>query len=56
VAEMALAHSVGTKTEQAYLRSDMLEMRRTLMAAWGGYVAGTPAANVIPLRGATAAA
>ncbi|MEC9065708.1 MAG: integrase arm-type DNA-binding domain-containing protein [Pseudomonadota bacterium] len=39
VAEMALAHSVGTKTEQAYLRSDLRDMRRALMDAWGRYVA-----------------
>lgn len=39
VAEMALAHKVGTATEQAYLRSDMREMRRALMDAWGSFVA-----------------
>lgn len=39
VAEMALAHAVGNKTEQAYLRSDLRDMRRTLMDAWGRYVA-----------------
>jgi integrase len=39
VAEMALAHSVGTKTEQAYLRSDLREMRRSLMEGWGRFVA-----------------
>ena len=39
VAEMALAHKVGTATEQAYLRSDMREMRRALMDAWGRFVA-----------------
>ncbi len=38
-AEMALAHAVGNKTEQAYLRSDLRDMRRTLMDAWGRYVA-----------------
>jgi len=38
VAEMALAHSVGSKTEQAYLRSDLRDMRRTLMDAWGAYL------------------
>jgi integrase len=54
VAEMALAHAVGNKTEQAYLRSDLRDMRRTLMAAWGGYAAGTPAANVTPIRAAAA--
>jgi hypothetical protein len=35
VAEMALAHSVGTETERAYLRSDLQDLRRTLMTAWG---------------------
>ena len=40
VAEMALSHSVGTSTERAYLRSDLLEMRRLLMASWADYLAG----------------
>jgi len=31
VAEMALAHGVGDKTEQAYARSDLFEKRRKLM-------------------------
>lgn len=39
VAEMALAHAVGTKTEQAYLRTDLREMRRSLMEGWGRLVA-----------------
>lgn len=39
VAEMALAHSVGTKTEKAYLRSDLREHRRALMDGWGAFVA-----------------
>ena len=39
VAEMALAHRVGTATEQAYLRSDLRGMRRMLMEAWGRFVA-----------------
>jgi len=39
VAEMALAHKVGTATEQAYLRSDLRDMRRALMDAWGRHVA-----------------
>ncbi|MCY1670183.1 integrase arm-type DNA-binding domain-containing protein [Novosphingobium sp. SL115] len=39
VAEMALAHRVGTATEQAYLRSDLRDMRRTLMEAWGRFAA-----------------
>ena len=36
---MALAHKVGTATEQAYLRSDLREMRFALMDAWGRHVA-----------------
>lgn len=39
VAEMALAHKVGTATEQAYLRSDLRDMRRALMDAWGRFAA-----------------
>ncbi|XVN47066.1 tyrosine-type recombinase/integrase [Novosphingobium rhizosphaerae] len=39
VAEMALAHKVGTSTEQAYLRTDLRDMRRTMMEAWGYFVA-----------------
>ena len=38
VAESALAHSVGDATEAAYLRSDMLALRRAAMSAWGEYL------------------
>ena len=38
VAEMALAHAVGTATERAYLRSDLLDLRFQLMDAWGSFV------------------
>ncbi|MFT8463729.1 tyrosine-type recombinase/integrase, partial [Acetobacter persici] len=34
VAEMALAHAIENKVEAAYRRSDLLEQRRPLMAAW----------------------
>ena len=37
VPEMALAHTVGNSTEKAYLRSDMRDLRRTLMDAWSSY-------------------
>jgi integrase len=37
VAEAALAHAVGDKSEQAYRRSDALEKRRKLMIAWANY-------------------
>jgi integrase len=52
VAEMALAHKVGTATEQAYLRSDLRDMRRSLMEAWGQFVAPSLSAdgsNVVEL-------
>ena len=52
VAEMALAHSVGTKVEQAYLRSDLREHRRALLEAWGQFVAPSlseGAGNVVQL-------
>ena len=53
VAEMALAHSVGSEVERAYRRSDMLERRRTLMASWGQAVRGEAlGAKVVQLRGA----
>lgn len=32
--EQALAHAIGDASEQAYRRSDALERRRALMAAW----------------------
>ena len=57
VAEMALAHRVGTATEQAYLRSDLRDMRSALMEAWGRFVAPSlsgAGANVVPIKGATA--
>lgn len=38
VAEMALAHSIGSKVEAAYRRGKLLEKRRELMDAWASYV------------------
>lgn len=37
VAEAALAHSIGDKTEAAYRRGDLFEKRRKLMNAWAEY-------------------
>jgi len=37
VAEMALAHVVGDKTEAAYRRGDMFEKRRQLAEAWAQF-------------------
>lgn len=37
VAEIALAHAIGSKTEAAYRRGALLEKRRELMNAWGRF-------------------
>jgi integrase len=39
VAEMALAHAVGSAVEAAYRRGDLFEKRRRLMAAWATFCA-----------------
>jgi integrase len=52
MAELALAHAVGNKVEQAYRRSDMMEKRRRLMSDWAAYCERPPAerSNVHPIR------
>lgn len=40
MAEIALAHFVGSEVERSYQRSDMLERRRAMMAAWGKFLGG----------------
>jgi len=37
IAERALAHAVGDKTEAAYARSTLIEQRRPVMQAWGAF-------------------
>jgi integrase len=51
VAEAALAHTNGDKTEAAYQRSDRLEPRRRLMDDWAGYCCPAPTENVVRLEG-----
>jgi len=50
VCEMALAHTVSDKVEAAYLRGDLFEKRRQLMATWAAFVTSEPNANIVPLR------
>lgn len=38
MAEVALAHKVGNAVEAAYRRGDMIEKRRSLMAAWAEFL------------------
>ena len=50
VAEMALAHRVGSDVERSYVRSGLFEKRRGLMTARAEYVTGA-GAKVVRLRG-----
>lgn len=50
MAEMALAHNVGSAVERAYQRSDMFERRRAMLETWGTVLKGIVASNVIQMR------
>jgi len=45
VAEMALAHTIGSKVERAYRRGDLFDKRRGLMDDWAAYCGTIPAAG-----------
>jgi integrase len=52
IAEAALAHAVGNKTEAAYHRTTLFAKRRRLMNDWGAYCGGhAPAGKVVAFRG-----
>jgi integrase len=51
VAEMALAHVVGSKVEAAYRRGDMFDKRRRLMGDWADFLSKAPSDKVVWLRG-----
>ncbi|MCH2078865.1 MAG: site-specific integrase, partial [Rhodobacteraceae bacterium] len=50
LAEMSLAHTVGSEVERAYARSDLLARRRQLMDRWSAFVTGD-GGEVVHLRG-----
>ena len=50
MAEIALAHQVGSDVERAYQRSDMLDRRRRMMADWAAFVHGEVAGKIVALR------
>jgi integrase len=53
VIEMALAHTVGNKVENAYRRTDLFEKRRRLMNEWARFCASPVVAGaVVPLKSA----
>ncbi len=52
VAEMSLAHTVGSNVERAYARSDLLDKRRALMERWSAYATQDNASVIqLPKRG-----
>ncbi|AWB48225.1 integrase [Gemmobacter aquarius] len=50
MAEVALAHRINNAVEAAYRRGDMIEKRRTMMAAWAGFLSAmeAKAGKVVP--------
>ena len=48
VCEVALAHTLRDKTEAAYHRTDLFELRRDLLIAWAAFATSNPAAGVEP--------
>ncbi|MCK0151077.1 integrase arm-type DNA-binding domain-containing protein [Marivita sp. S6314] len=52
MAEIQLAHSVGSDVERAYRRGDMIEKRRAMMAAWGRFLRGEAGAKVVQIGAA----
>lgn len=49
LAERALAHTVGDKTEAAYARGDLFERRRALMDAWAAF-ADSKSGEIVHLK------
>jgi integrase len=54
MAEIALAHFIGSEVERAYQRSDMLDRRRDMMADWVAFLRGEAACrtNVVAMGAA----
>ncbi len=50
ICELALAHDERDQTEAAYSRSDFIDKRRALMAAWAEYATRSPESKIVTLR------
>lgn len=50
VAEMALAHSIGSKVEAAYRRGDLFMKRKLMMEDWANFCQMRSPANVVQMR------
>ena len=49
--EMALAHTLGDKTQAAYQRGDLFERRRALMADWAAFIDTPPiTGNIVQFK------
>jgi len=48
IAEMSLAHKIGSRVEQSYSRSDLLDRRRELMERWSRFVTRA-SGEVVPI-------
>ncbi len=46
IVEASLAHTIGGKVEQAYMRGDLFDKRRRLMQQWATFCTTAPADNV----------
>ena len=51
VVERALAHTISNETEAAYARSDLLDKRRPLMAAWAAHCTPAPLSDEASVAG-----
>ncbi|RII84628.1 tyrosine-type recombinase/integrase [Neopusillimonas maritima] len=49
IAERALAHVIGNKTQRAYERTDLFDARRTMMQNWSNFVFSDQS-NVVPIN------
>jgi integrase len=50
LAEMALAHAVGTQVERSYQRSDLFAKRRALAQQWARFCVTSDVTRVVPIR------
>lgn len=50
IVEEAMGHVVGSSVERAYKRTDLLEQRRALMAAWASHCEPSSGGNVVAFK------
>lgn len=50
LAEISLAHTVGSNVERAYRRTDLIDRRRELLAAWGRFLSGEQGETIVTLQ------